>query len=60
MLRGLRCRPRAPASDERHQHFVRLAPGQNAAGVHRPLTSKNLIAGLAFFSTEKEKLKDNR
>jgi hypothetical protein len=49
MLRGLRSRPRAPASDEVRQYFVRLRQAKAPPDFIARSRRKTLLTGLSFF-----------
>ena len=57
MLRGLNSRPRAPASDEVHQHLVRLRQAQSPLDFIARQRRKLPCQQLLFSSIEKEKVK---
>jgi hypothetical protein len=55
MLRGLQSRPRAPASDEVRQYFVRLRQAKAPPNFIARSRRRNLLTGLGFFFQLKKK-----
>jgi hypothetical protein len=56
-MRGLSSSPRAPASDEVHQHFVRLRQAKAPLDFIARQRRKTSWPGCIFSSIEKEKVK---